>query len=123
VNWAIEAGEKRVYRRRMRPALLRLLALLAVMMMPFGMAAAPAASAHHHPMAAAMPMKHCPEVPARHAAQMGIGACTMACAAALPAVDLSRALPLIVSAPDFPGIAKRLEGHQPEIATPPPRRS
>jgi hypothetical protein len=103
VNCAIEAHEKQVYRPRMRLVLLRLLALLAVM---------------------AMPMEHCPDQPARQAAQMGIGACTMACAGALPAVDLSRAgVPPIASSPDFPAAAERLEGHQPDIATPPPRHS
>jgi hypothetical protein len=122
VNCAIEAHEKQVYRPRMRFVLVRLLALLAVMAMPFGMAAAPATTAHHQPMA--MPMEHCPDQPARQAAQMGIGACTMACAGALPAVDLSRAgVPPIASSPDFPAAAERLEGHQPDIATPPPRHS
>jgi hypothetical protein len=106
----------------MRSAALRFLALLAMMVMPFGMAAAPAASVHHQPMAAAMPMEHCPEVPARHAAQTGTGACTMACVAALPAVDLPRAgVAAIASSPGFPGPARRLIGHQPEIATPPPK--
>ena len=122
MNYAIEAQEDHVYHRRMRFALLRLLALLALTLMPFGMAAAPAASAHHHPMATAM--EHCPDRPAPHAAQMGIGACTMACAAALPAVNLSRAAICVIAAsPEFPPAAERLEGHQPEIATPPPKRS
>lgn len=123
MNWAIEAQEEHVYHRGMRFALSRLLVLLALMLMPFGMAAAPAASAHHHPMAA-MAMEHCPEVPSRHAAQMGIGACTMACAGALPAIDLSRAAICVIAAsPEFSPAAERLEGQQPEIATPPPRHS
>ena len=71
----------------MRATALKLLALLAVMLMPLGMAASPAA-AHHQP-AAAMPMEHCPEPEPAHTTRSGFVDCTMACSAALPAVGSS----------------------------------
>jgi hypothetical protein len=53
-----------------------------------------------------------------------MGECTMACASALPAVDLVRAQPL--DQPEAPVVASvdsGLDGLHPETATPPPRNS
>ena len=106
----------------MRATALKLLALLAVMLMPLGMAASPA-DAHHQP-AAAMPMEHCPEPAPAHDKKAGFVECTMACSAALPAVGSSIPMrPLILCAPVEPRVSNRLRGLHPDTATPPPKRS
>ena len=100
---------------------IRLLALLAVLVMPFGMIA-PAAAAHHEP-AAAMPMKHCPDSQ-ESKTEGGIAKCAMACSAALqelgsPTIGcraIARASPL-------PSVTQALHGIRDDIATPPPKRS
>lgn len=100
----------------------QLLVLVAVLLMPFGMSASPAAE--HHSAAAETPMGHCSGQAPSPAMKGGIADCTMACAAALPAVDLGPAmLPATVHVAIEPGGAERLEGIHPEIATPPPRHS
>ena len=103
-------------------AFIKLLVLLAALLMPLGMAV-PAAAAPHHEMAS-MPMQHCPEQAPAQKGKSGFADCTMACAAALPAVGAS---------PDNERSAERslaialpvhqLHGLHPEIATPPPKRS
>jgi len=122
VNSAIEAGEEPVYRVRMRSVLLRLFAALAVLLMPFGMAAAPAEPTHHQQMemAVPMPMQHCPEsAPGSNGA---LAHCAMACSAALPTIGSVEpfAYPVVRSSPQVPAL-KTLSGVEPEIATPPPR--
>ena len=101
----------------------RLILLLAVLIMPLGMAPAQASSAQHSP-AASMPMSHCPEQSDRHDGKSGIAECTMACAASLPAsigpVDAQR---IIVCDPVLPGSAQRLSDLHPDTETPPPKRS
>lgn len=110
------------YWPRMRSLALRLLAILAVMAMPLGMATAPAATPHHQQMAAAMPMEHCPGPESGTRSTGALAHCTMACAAALPATDLAPAVshPVLRCSPATPSI-KFLSGIEPEIATPPPR--
>jgi hypothetical protein len=101
----------------------KLLVLLAVLLMPLGMSAAPAAAAHHTP-SASMPMQHCPEQAPSHNSKGGFAECTMACSAALPAVDLPKEEQLPVScAPIAPTVAQMLDGLHPDTATPPPKRS
>jgi hypothetical protein len=106
----------------MRSAFLRLLAFFAVMLMPFGMVAVPAASPPHHQIA--MPMQHCPEQDSTHHSTGTLANCTMACASALPATDLEMAgaHPVSESAPR-PALIAALAGIELEIATPPPRQS
>ena len=100
----------------------KLLALLALLLMPFGMqpaAAAPAAPDH-----AAMPMQHCPEPAPAHDMSGGIVGCTMACSAAVPADDLPAAEPAgLASVRPEPVAAPDLRGLHPDTATPPPRRA
>ena len=110
-----------VYGGGMREALAKLLLMLTVLLMPFGMAA-PAAAATHPMPAAAMPMQHCPEQ--GRASHPMSAECTMACAATLPAVGMSAEehVPL-VAAPAPRALAERLLGLHPETATPPPRFS
>jgi len=103
--------------------ILALLALLAVIVMPFGMAPAQASPVEHHAMAG-MAMDHCPDQQGPKAPHGGFDQCTMACAAALPALDAPRAAaPMIVCEPLAQPAAERLHGLHPETATPPPKRS
>lgn len=100
----------------------KLLLLLAVLLMPFGMATAPAAAVEHH--GASMPMEHCPESGSKQTGKSVLAECTMACAAALPAVDRTSAnAPTIVCLPARPEAAQQLNDLHPEIATPPPKAS
>ena len=99
----------------------RLILLLAVLMMPFGMAAAPA-SIPNHAIEADMSMGHCLDQGSGHGSKHGLAECTMACAAALPAIDARMHYPLlIVSEHILPGTSEPLRGLHPRIATPPPR--
>jgi hypothetical protein len=101
----------------------RMLLLIAVLLMPFGMAPAAAAGPSHR-AGAAMPMQHCPEQAPNHRGRAGSGECTMACSAALPAGDVKPAEPLqIVGACDRADVMNQLHGLHPETATPPPRHS
>lgn len=99
----------------------RLVLLLAVLLMPHGMAGA---EAQHHSQEATMPMEHCPAEGSTQDSTAGFGACTMACSAALPAAEMpqDRSL-LIVCTPQRTGIVGRLQGIHPDTATPPPKRS
>jgi hypothetical protein len=97
----------------------KLLALIALVLMPLGMAPAAATPAQH----AAMPMEHCPD-PSPKQAHSGIAGCTMACAGALPAILSAEAAPLLpVEAPAEASPTAQLHGLHPETATPPPRNS
>ncbi len=101
--------------------LLRLLLLAAVLLMPFGMASANAATNHHSAPAA---MQHCPDPAPGQDMTGGIVGCTMACSAALPASGLPQDGPrLIVCAPTEAAAARILHGLHPDTATPPPKRS
>ena len=99
----------------------KLLTLLAVLLMPLGMTGAHAATSHEAARVD-MPMGHCPDQGSGHETQGGIAACTMACAAALPAFAASAddALPSI-SVLAVSAHVPALHGLHPEIATPPPK--
>ena len=100
--------------------MLRLLILLAMLIMPFGMA--PAAA--KRPVTSAMPMQHCPDQPSHKGMKVGFTECTMACSAALPAADRIADSPLVViCVPVSARLTPPLHGLHPETATPPPRRS
>lgn len=119
---AIETEAISPYCAGMRSVLLRLLAFIAVMLMPFGMA--PAAAAPMQDQQMAMPMHSCPERDSSRHSTGAFSACTMACASALPATDLTVALAQLVS--EFlpePIFGPALSGIELEIATPPPRLS
>jgi hypothetical protein len=101
--------------------LLRLAVLLSVMLLPFGMAPAGATTMHHQ--MSSMPMQHCPEQRSDHQ-KRGFVECTMACSAALPALDRPQPRArLIVSQRERPSLARRLSDLHPDTATPPPRDS
>jgi acetylornithine/succinyldiaminopimelate/putrescine aminotransferase len=99
----------------------RLLVLLALLMMPLGMAPAPA-SAPDHQMMAEMPMGHCPDQAPSHHGKSAFGGCTMACAAALPAIDRQMDEQDLIARELVQPVAVRcLDGLHPEAATPPPK--
>ena len=102
----------------------KLLVLLAVVLMPLGMTAAPAAAAQHHLIAQAMPTEHCPDEGSTEDSKAGFAQCTMACSAALPAADPGADEHyLIVCAPAQSALTHNLHGLHPETATPPPKSS
>ena len=99
----------------------RLLLLLAVLLMPIGMAPA-AASASHHQVMAGEGMEHCPDRSNKHEQDGGLAMCSMACASALPAQELVRdEISLRRSQLVSPMVAQTLQGILLEIATPPPK--
>lgn len=101
---------------------LRFVALIAVLLMPFGMSAAPAAD--HHQAMAGTSMPHCPEQQPSPQSKGFLGECTMACSAALPAADVAPMSSRPVARPSFePRLAPALSSIELEIATPPPRLS
>ena len=118
----IAGAASRAYGRGMPRLALKLITLLAVLLMPLGMAAAPAAvAADHHPAAAAI--EHCPDsqLPSPDVAG-GLAECAMPCASALPAWDYPP--PAAGPTPQQPAerrVEHRLTGVLMEIATPPPK--
>jgi hypothetical protein len=99
----------------------RLLLVVAMLLMPLGMTPATGADVHRPHAMAGMPMGHCDRDSPKHAAK-GFAECTMACSAALPAMDFApEAPPMIVCGPVRPGAAAILHGLHPDAATPPPK--
>lgn len=99
----------------------KLLTLIAVLLMPFAMTAAPAMPMQH---SASMAMRHCSEQAPKQSGRGGFIECTMACSAALPATELRRDEPLlIVCTPPEAAAVNQLHGLHPDTATPPPKRS
>lgn len=103
-------------------AITRLLTFVALLLMPFGMAAAPAdPQATHH--TASMAVGHCDGEPLTAGPSSGVADCTMPCSAALPPADPSPPMlgPVVQIAQ--PSVHRRLSDVSLEIATPPPKRS
>lgn len=110
------------YSGAVRAILGKLLLLVAVLLMPFGMTPA-AANASPHPMAS-MPMGHCADQDSSHSSKAGIADCTMACAGALPALAAARDEPLFIRPePVIATASEPMNSLDPETATPPPKRS
>ena len=102
--------------------LARLVLLIAVLLMPLGMAPAAATATHEHADMASMPMGHCDEKAPSHHMKGGIADCAMACSAALPAAELVRDEPPLPACSPAPRVAEQaLHGLHPETATPPPK--
>jgi hypothetical protein len=100
----------------------KLLTLIAVLLLPFGMTALPAAAVQHH--SASMPMQHCPEQAPKEHGKFGFAECTMVCSAALPATDTRQdEIAPIVCAPTEATAVRQLFGLDPDTATPPPKHS
>ena len=118
---ATEVGE--FYRVTMSTFLCGLFALVAVLLMPFGMSVASAAPMQEHQQMT-MSMEHCPEPASSPHPKGALADCTMACASALPAAELTPLNPLPVERPLLESIVlPSLTGIEMEIATPPPRLS
>ena len=100
----------------------KFLALVALMFMPLGMSSAQAAPSHD--ATAGMPMEHCPDQGSDQDGKSPQASCTMACAAALPAVDApTDETPPFHTQCGSPSVVAALHGLHPDIATPPPKRS
>ena len=115
----------RPYGEHMAAALLRLMAIAAFVLMPFGMTGATASTGPLRADVSAMAMGagHCDEQPGKERAPSAQMDCTAMCTA-LPAADVW--VPLCVLRPTAPRtltIAAPFSGIEPEIATPPPRLS
>lgn len=117
---AIEQGASPAYCASMRSQAMKLLLLLAVLMLPLGMAGPAAANDRVPP--AAMAMHHDAGHHSSGHAKGVMAECTMACSAALPAAEL-RPLEIrpVTLAPEKPAPATKLTGILLEMATPPPR--
>ena len=109
------------YGRAMAAAALRLLTLIALVLMPVGMAGAPA-MAQAAPVEHGMAMGHCDEMPGKEQAPP---ASKMDCAAMCTALPASFGLetgPMLKpEAPRSIVVSAPFDGVVPEIATPPPR--
>ena len=109
----------------MRSLMLKLLALIAYLAMPFTMSAAmsaPMPAAPHHEMAMAE-MPGCPGQEAPGIDPTAFVGCAMMCAA-LPTVELGDPEPLLLAAaPPALAVVRGYSGIHLEIATPPPRRA
>jgi hypothetical protein len=93
--------------------------LVALLLMPFGMQ--PASAADHFP---SMSIGHCPDQGSKPDSKGTLAHCTMACSAALPAVDAEPIRSHEMARTSFaPGLASALSDIELEIATPPPRLS
>ena len=107
----------------MTAALLRLLALLALVLMPFGMAGAPAMAQPMPTQHAMASMGHCDEQRDQDEAPVSKMDCTAMCTA-LPATDAPAPAPALQPiVPRTIAIAVPFAGIEPELATPPPRRA
>lgn len=110
------------YGPRMAAAVLRLLTLIALMLMPVGMAGAPAMAQPAPARHAMAGMDHCDDMPAKEQAPPAKMDCTAMCTA-LPATDAPLPEPVMnPKAPRAIATGAPFAGIVPEIATPPPRR-
>jgi hypothetical protein len=102
---------------------LRLLTLLALVLLPFGMGTAGAMPTHHAPAAATA--QHCDERGGQPAEQSRdevmdcAVSCSMLAVAEVQVEELSVAQPVLIAPP----IAERHGGLHPDTATPPPKLS
>jgi len=106
------------------PALiLRLMTLLALALMPFGMGAASAAPVHHAPAAATA--QHCDEhggQPAKASPDQALD-CAMACSMLVAAEARVEEPAPLIRLPAAGLLIERSAGLHPETATPPPKLS
>ena len=105
----------------MAAAIIRFLALVALMLMPLGMSAAPAMAQTVPAPHAMAPAGHCDEQPEPNKAPEPQLGCTAMCTA-IPAAEAPALAPMIKPvAPRSVSIVVPFSGFEPEIATPPPR--
>ena len=102
-------------------SLWKLLGLIALVLMPFGMASVSAAPAHHS--ASMSGMSHCGGGGAPDAPRSGPGDCAMTCSiVAAPEIALCEPLDMPRAAPETV-LARVFSGIHPETATPPPKHA
>ena len=100
----------------------KLLLLMSVLLMPLAMSPAAASAPADHGAMSHEAKGHCPDPAPAGDFEPGIAPCTMACAAALPAIGPAAAAPLAKAAMPRSAVPlKTLAGVLLEIATPPPR--
>jgi hypothetical protein len=107
----------------MPAAILKLLTLVALALMPFGMSAASAAPVHHAPAAGAA--RHCDEQggqPAQTSSDKALD-CAMACSMLVAAEARVEEPAPAVRLPAGRKPAERATGLHPDTATPPPKLS
>lgn len=106
----------------MQVMLARLLALFALVLMPFGMGAGAAAAqpAPHHSATAA---SHCPDPASDNGATDQTANCTMTCSAVAASGFIAPPPPVAVAPPHPRPLAPRGSGLHPEAAIPPPKRA
>lgn len=120
----IAAKASPAYETPVAAAIIRLLALFALILMPIGMGLSPAAaSSHQLPAASAAMSEHCGDDQRKD--EPGKADRAMHCAAActaLPAKPSTEVVPATYVRParSLEG-EQRLSGNEPEIATPPPK--
>jgi hypothetical protein len=101
----------------------KLLAILAVLLMPGEMAAASAAPQQQQ--SARSITQHCPDQSSPGTTKKDFADCTMACSAALPAGQLQAVQPWSYNVCETTtcSIVQQLNGLHPDTATPPPKHS
>ncbi|HEY0628002.1 MAG TPA: hypothetical protein VGD23_01610 [Sphingomicrobium sp.] len=119
----IAARDREAYGSAMATAILRLLALIALTLMPIGMAGVPAMASPAPAEHAMAGMAHCDEIPAEEPAAPQSKIDCMAMCTALPAnfgsAPASRMKPVT---PRSIAVSAPFSGIEPEIATPPPKQ-
>ena len=120
MNRPIASFDGRAYPCAMMSRAVRLLTLMALVLMPFTMAAAPAEA---HAMPQGMSEEHCgdhqqPETPATDLTQ-----CLLMCAALPAAEPINVSAPEMIDPPRQQALAQAFHGVILDIATPPPRFS
>jgi hypothetical protein len=121
MSLVIASQSSPTYFTQMPSMVLRLLTLLALVLMPFGMGAANAAPAHH--VAAAEVAQHCDDKRGQPAEQSRDEAmdCAVSCSMIAVAQAQVKEPPVAHPILTAPRLAERGAGLHPETATPPPK--
>ena len=107
--------------RLMLSKVIRILALWAVLLMPFGMTTQAAAA--HHEGGASVSIQHCPDEQPEPT-DTGIAQCAMGCTAGMPDLGAPSPARLKITCVPPTGVAPRaLHDIPQDIATPPPKNS
>ena len=122
ISVIVQKGSRH-YVAAMASAVFRLLALIALVLMPIGMGAAPALAApDHHAMMTTAGSGHCDEQQDQDQAPAQKQMDCMAACTALPAPAAPALTPALKpTAPRMIDVAAPFTGIEPEIATPPPK--
>lgn len=116
------SAASREYQSGMIRAASMLLALAAMLLMPFGMSAASAAPSHRAPMAMAA-MGHCGDSAPGRSPAPSHSDCAISCTALLATTAQAPEPARLAALPALPRLAEPFSGLVPETATPPPKRA